>query len=195
MPGLGDIGRPVDVVARRARAVVGPDRAGKARAEKVGVPALPRRPGKDPHRLDKAAVVAGARDPGEEGLPDGFGLRLVEAEATHADVEPVVAAEVDDVAPLRGRQPLSIKRHKTADQTAERGVGMGMDGRVHFARRRRQLVCSQGEPRDELHSAFVPTGTSTAPLPAVTVGPGAVWGHVYNAVTTKGAAWFRAAAA
>ncbi len=39
----------------------------------------------------------------------------------------------------------------------------------------------------ELHDAFVPAGTKAAPLPAVTVGPGAVWGHVYNAVTTKGA--------
>ena len=39
----------------------------------------------------------------------------------------------------------------------------------------------------ELHDAFVPAGTKAAPLPAVMVGPGAVWGHVYNAVTTKGA--------
>jgi FAD/FMN-containing dehydrogenase len=39
----------------------------------------------------------------------------------------------------------------------------------------------------ELHDAFVPVGSKVAPLPAVTVGPGAVWGHVYNAVTTKGA--------
>jgi FAD/FMN-containing dehydrogenase len=39
----------------------------------------------------------------------------------------------------------------------------------------------------ELHDAFVPAGTNAAPLPAVMVGPGAVWGHVYNAVTTKGA--------
>jgi FAD/FMN-containing dehydrogenase len=39
----------------------------------------------------------------------------------------------------------------------------------------------------ELHDAFVPAGTKAAPLPAVTVGPGAIWGHVYNAVTTKAA--------
>jgi FAD/FMN-containing dehydrogenase len=39
----------------------------------------------------------------------------------------------------------------------------------------------------ELHDAFVPAGTKAAPLPAVAVGPGAVWGHVYNAVTTRGA--------
>jgi FAD/FMN-containing dehydrogenase len=39
----------------------------------------------------------------------------------------------------------------------------------------------------ELHDAFVPAGTNAAPLPAVTVAPGALWGHVYNAVTTKGA--------
>jgi hypothetical protein len=39
----------------------------------------------------------------------------------------------------------------------------------------------------ERHDAFVPAGTKAAPLPAVTVGPEAVWGHVYNAVTTKSA--------
>ena len=37
---------------------------------------------------------------------------------------------------LRCRQPLGIKRHETADQTAKRGIGMGMDGRVHKAGRR-----------------------------------------------------------
>ena len=34
---------------------------------------------------------------------------------------------------------------------------------------------------------IVPAGTKAAPLPAVMVGAGAVWGHIYNAVTTKGA--------
>ena len=38
----------------------------------------------------------------------------------------------------------------------------------------------------ELHEAFVPAGTTGVPLPVITVGAGAVWGHVYNAVTTKG---------
>jgi FAD/FMN-containing dehydrogenase len=38
----------------------------------------------------------------------------------------------------------------------------------------------------ELHDGFIPAGINAAPLPAVAVGPGAVWGHVYNAVTTKG---------
>jgi len=38
--------------------------------------------------LDKIVVVPVGRDPGKEQLPDGFGLRLVEADTTHADVEP-----------------------------------------------------------------------------------------------------------
>ena len=37
-----------------------------------------------------------------------------------------------------------------------------------------------------LHDAFVPMGCSVAPQPAVTVGAGAIWGHVYDAVTTGG---------
>jgi hypothetical protein len=82
-------------------------------------------------------------------LPDGLSLCLVETQTSHADIQSAVAADRDDVAPLRCRQPLGIKRHKTADQTAKRGVGMGMDGRVHNAGRRRQHVCSQREPRDD----------------------------------------------
>jgi len=37
-----------------------------------------------------------------------------------------------------------------------------------------------------LHDAFVGQGCTDAPQPAVTVGAGALWGQVYDAVTTKG---------
>ena len=37
-----------------------------------------------------------------------------------------------------------------------------------------------------LHDGFVPQGCASAPLPAVSIGAGPIWGHVYNAVTTKG---------
>jgi hypothetical protein len=36
-----------------------------------------------------------------------------------------------------------------------------------------------------LHEAFVPRGCNTPPQPAVSVGAGAIWLHVYDAVTTK----------
>ena len=36
-----------------------------------------------------------------------------------------------------------------------------------------------------LHDAFVPQGTSAQPQPAVSVDAGAIWGRVYDAVTTK----------
>ncbi|HZK91416.1 MAG TPA: FAD-binding protein [Stellaceae bacterium] len=37
----------------------------------------------------------------------------------------------------------------------------------------------------EVHEDFVAHGSDSAPQPAVTVGPGAIWMHTYNAVTTK----------
>ncbi|HKD20092.1 MAG TPA: FAD-binding protein [Thermoanaerobaculia bacterium] len=37
-----------------------------------------------------------------------------------------------------------------------------------------------------LHDAFVPQGCKTAPIPAVTIEPGARWLEAYDAVTTKG---------
>ena len=36
-----------------------------------------------------------------------------------------------------------------------------------------------------LHEAFVPQGCAQPPQPAVSVGAGAIWLHVYDAVTTK----------
>lgn len=36
-----------------------------------------------------------------------------------------------------------------------------------------------------LHDAFVPQGCATTPVPAVSVGAGAIWLHVYDAVTTR----------
>jgi FAD/FMN-containing dehydrogenase len=38
----------------------------------------------------------------------------------------------------------------------------------------------------EMHEAFVGSGCTAAPVPAVTVDAGALWMHTYNAVTTKG---------
>jgi len=38
----------------------------------------------------------------------------------------------------------------------------------------------------ELRDAFVAQGSGAAPQPAVTVGAGAIWGHTYNEVSTKG---------
>jgi FAD/FMN-containing dehydrogenase len=37
-----------------------------------------------------------------------------------------------------------------------------------------------------LHDAFVPADSHAAPVPAVSVGAGCIWLHVYDAVTTKG---------
>jgi FAD/FMN-containing dehydrogenase len=37
-----------------------------------------------------------------------------------------------------------------------------------------------------MHDAFVAQGCAAAPQPAVSVGPGAIWGHTYNKVTSKG---------
>jgi hypothetical protein len=38
----------------------------------------------------------------------------------------------------------------------------------------------------QIHEAFVPSNCATAPQKAVSVGAGALWAHVYDAVTTRG---------
>ena len=48
------------------------------------------------------------------------------------------------------------------------------------------LVWTRGMRAITLHDAFIADGCDTAPQPAVTVGAGALWGPVYDAVTTHG---------
>ncbi|MDB5827561.1 MAG: FAD-binding oxidoreductase, partial [Variovorax sp.] len=48
------------------------------------------------------------------------------------------------------------------------------------------LIWTRAMNRIELRDDFVASGCSDAPQPAVTVGAGAVWGPVYDAVTTRG---------
>ena len=50
------------------------------------------------------------------------------------------------------------------------------------------LIWTRAMNKIELHDAFVPQGCggTVAPQPAVTVGAGAIWAHVYDKVTTQG---------
>ena len=47
------------------------------------------------------------------------------------------------------------------------------------------LIWTRAMDEIVLHDGFVPQGCSAPPLPAVSVGAGAIWLHVYDAVTTK----------
>ena len=47
------------------------------------------------------------------------------------------------------------------------------------------LVWTRAMEQIELHDAFVPQGSTAAPVPAVTVGAGCTWGRVYDAVSCK----------
>ena len=48
------------------------------------------------------------------------------------------------------------------------------------------LVWTRDMEEITLHDAFTPAGSDAPPAPAVSVGAGCIWGHVYDAVTTKG---------
>jgi FAD/FMN-containing dehydrogenase len=48
------------------------------------------------------------------------------------------------------------------------------------------LVWTRDMEAIELHDAFTPAGCATAPVPAVSVGAGCIWGRVYDAATTRG---------
>lgn len=47
------------------------------------------------------------------------------------------------------------------------------------------LVWTRGLQSIDVHDAFVPKGASTAPVEAVSVGAGCIWGRVYDEVTTR----------
>ncbi len=48
------------------------------------------------------------------------------------------------------------------------------------------LVWTRDMEAITLHDAFTPVGSDAPPVPAVSLGAGCIWGHVYEAVTTKG---------
>ena len=48
------------------------------------------------------------------------------------------------------------------------------------------LVWTRDMEAITLHDAFAPQGSQDPPTPAVSVGAGCIWGHVYEAVTTRG---------
>jgi FAD/FMN-containing dehydrogenase len=48
------------------------------------------------------------------------------------------------------------------------------------------LVWTRAMDRIELHDAFVPQGSRSTPVPAVSVGAGCIWGRVYRAVSVEG---------
>ena len=48
------------------------------------------------------------------------------------------------------------------------------------------LVWTRAMDAIELHDAFVPRGSRSAPVPAVSVGAGCIWGRVYRAVCVEG---------
>ncbi|QYE32982.1 FAD-binding protein (plasmid) [Polymorphobacter sp. PAMC 29334] len=48
------------------------------------------------------------------------------------------------------------------------------------------LVWTRDMETIELHHAFIPAGSASTGVPAVSVGAGAIWHDVYNAVTTRG---------
>ena len=48
------------------------------------------------------------------------------------------------------------------------------------------LVWTRAMQQVELHDAFTPQGAKTAPVPAVSVGAGCLWGRVYEAVSVRG---------
>ena len=48
------------------------------------------------------------------------------------------------------------------------------------------LVWTRDMEAITLHDAFTPVGSDAPPVPAVSLGAGCIWGHVYEAVSTKG---------
>ena len=48
------------------------------------------------------------------------------------------------------------------------------------------LIWTRRMRQVEMHDAFVPQGSTAAGLPAVSIGAGAIWGQVYDAVAVKG---------
>ena len=82
--------------------------------------------------------------------------------------------------------PRSISRERNNLRLVVKGGGHSYQGTSNAADS--LLIWTRHMNAVTLHDAFVGAGCdgSAEPQPAVSIEPGAIWGHVYNEVTTKG---------
>ena len=104
-------------------------------------------------------------------------LGWLDAWTTHPSVYAVAAKSAADVATA----VMFAREHDL--RVAVRGGGHSYQGTSNAPDS--MLVWTHPMDQIVMHDAFVPQGCSSAPLHAVSVGAGNIWGRVYNAVTTQ----------
>jgi FAD binding domain len=121
----------------------------------------------------------------EVGLTQSLGW--VEAWTSRPSVYAVAAESTDDVVAA-----VNFARENNL-RLVVKGGGHSYQGTSNAADS--LLIWTRNMNAITLHDAFVGSGCGGQHVPqeAVTVGPGAIWGQAYDAVTTKGGATFRAA--
>ncbi len=105
-------------------------------------------------------------------------LGWVDAWVSHPSVYAVAASSAADVAAainFAGEHDLRV---------AVRGGGHSYQGTSNAPDS--LLIWTHPMNQIVMHDAFVPQGCSSAPVHAVSLGAGCLWGHVYDAVTTRG---------
>jgi hypothetical protein len=119
------------LAGRGAGARVGPDRVGRVPGEERVAPHLVRRE-VDGGQLDVEAVGV-LLEPGAQRLPDALGLGRAHAFEGQVEVERVVAADRDLLAPVLVAQAVVVERDEALEQLAERGVAGGDDRAAEVA--------------------------------------------------------------
>src|SRR5271170_5905819 len=99
----------------------------------LDVPEVPRWYARDDHRKLERISFGRLLDPGQEGLPDLFRLRRVQADREHLDLKRVVGLEARLLPPVIVEQTLAVEAHKLTDQAPIRIIGRRFDREVGHA--------------------------------------------------------------
>src|SRR5208283_1369522 len=100
---------------------------GPMRFEPLGVPEVPRWYARDDHRKLQRISVGRLPDPVQEGLPDLFRLRRVQAYREHLDLERVVGPDARLLSPAIVEETLAVEAHKLTDEAPIRIIGRRLD--------------------------------------------------------------------
>lgn len=134
----------------------------------------------DPSSAQAKALWANLRNPYYIGDQPGLTQTLgwVDAWTTQPSVYAVAARNATDIAAA-----VNFAREKQL-RLVVKGGGHSYQGTSNAPDS--LLIWTRHMHDIEMHSAFVPRGSSAQPQKAVTLGAGAIWMQAYDAVTTKG---------
>src|SRR5271154_5266286 len=126
---------------------------GPMRFPPLDVPEVPRWYARDDHRKLERISFGRLPDPVQEGPPDLFRLRRVQADRDHLDLERVIGPEARLFPPVIVKETLAVEAHKLTDQAPIRIIGRRLDREADHAEILGKVVQLERNSTDDAEGA------------------------------------------